>query len=45
MTDKEWETELKSINEGVKKWVDEEIFEIQYNIIKNLINKEDLKDD
>jgi hypothetical protein len=25
MTDKEWETALKSMNEGVKKWVNEEI--------------------
>jgi len=45
VTDKEWETTLKSMNEGVKKWVDEEIFKIKYNIIKDLINKEDLKDD
>ena len=45
MTNEEREEALKYINEGVKKWVDEEIFEIQYNIIKNLINKEDLKDD
>ena len=45
MTDEEWETALKSMNEGVKKWVDEEIDKIKYNIIKDLINKEDLKDD
>ena len=45
MTDKEWETALKSMNEKAKKWVDEEIFKIKYNIIKNLINKEDLKND
>jgi|DEB19_MinimDraft_3_1074340.scaffolds.fasta_scaffold28817_5 hypothetical protein len=38
MTDKEWETALKSMNEGVKKWVDEEIDKIKYNIIKDIIN-------
>lgn len=38
MTDKEWETTLKSMNEGVKKWVDEEIDKIKYNIIKDIIN-------
>jgi hypothetical protein len=40
MTDEEWETALKSMNEGVKKWVDEEIDKIKYNIIKNIIDKE-----
>ena len=40
MTDKEWETALKSMNEGVKKWVDEEIDKIKYNIIKDIISKE-----
>ena len=45
MTDKELEAALKSMNENAKKWVDEEIFKIKYNIIKNLINKEDLKND
>jgi hypothetical protein len=38
MTDEEWETALKSMNEGVKKWVDEEIDKIKYNIIKYIIN-------
>ena len=38
MTDEEWETALKSMNEGVKKWVDEEIDKIKYNIIKEIIN-------
>ena len=38
MTDEEWETSLKSMNEGVKKWVDEEIDKIKYNIIKDIIN-------
>jgi hypothetical protein len=38
MTDEEWETTLKSMNEGVKKWVDEEIDKIKYNIIKDIIN-------
>ncbi len=38
MTDKEWETALKSMNDGVKKWVDEEIDKIKYNIIKDIIN-------
>jgi hypothetical protein len=45
MTDEEWETALKSMNEHAKKWVDEEVFKIKYNIIKDLINKEYLKDD
>jgi hypothetical protein len=45
MTDEEWEIALKSMNEETKKWVDEEIFKIKYNIIKDLINKKDLKDD
>ena len=40
MTDEEWETALKSMNEGVKKWVDEEIDKIKYNIIKDIISKE-----
>jgi hypothetical protein len=40
MTDKEWETALKSMNENVKKWVDEEIDKIKYNIIKDIINGE-----
>ena len=40
MTDKEWETALKNMNENVKKWVDEEIDKIKYNIIKNIIDKE-----
>jgi hypothetical protein len=38
MTDEEWETALKSMNEGVKKWVNEEIDKIKYNIIKDIIN-------
>ena len=45
MTDEEWETSLKSVNEEAKKWVDEEIFKIKYNIIKDIINKENLKND
>jgi hypothetical protein len=40
MTDEEWETALKSMNEGVKKWVDEEIDKIKYNIIKDIINED-----
>ena len=40
MTDEEWETSLKSMNEGVKKWVDEEIDKIKYSIIKDIINRE-----
>jgi hypothetical protein len=40
MTDEEWETTLKSMNEGVKKWVDEEIDKIKYNIIKDIINED-----
>jgi hypothetical protein len=40
MTNEEWETALKSMNEGVKKWVDEEIDKIKYSIIKDIIDKE-----
>ena len=40
MTDEEWETTLKSMNEGVKKWVDEEIDKIKYNVVKEIINRE-----
>jgi hypothetical protein len=40
MTDEEWETTLKSMNDGVKKWVDEEIDKIKYNIIKDIINED-----
>jgi hypothetical protein len=40
MTDEEWETALKSMNEGVKKWVNEEIDKIKYSIIKDIIDKE-----
>jgi hypothetical protein len=43
MTNEEWETALKSMNENVKKWVDEEIDKIKYNIIKDIIN-EDLEE-
>ena len=45
MTDEELDKAMKSINEETKKWVDEEIFKIKYNIIKDIINKEDLKND
>ncbi len=44
MTDEEWETALKSMNENVKKWVDEEIDKIKYNVVKEIINRE-LKND
>ena len=40
MTNEEWETALKNMNENVKKWVDEEIDKIKYNIIKDIINGE-----
>ena len=40
MTDEEWETSLKNLNENTKKWVDEEIDKIKYNIIKDIINRE-----
>jgi hypothetical protein len=40
MTDEEWETSLKSLNENVKKWVNEEIDKIKYSIIKDIIDKE-----
>jgi hypothetical protein len=40
MTDEEWETSLKNLNENTKKWVDEEIDKIKYNIIKDIINGE-----
>jgi hypothetical protein len=38
MTDEEWETALKSMNDGVKKWVVEEIDKIKYNVVKDIIN-------
>ena len=41
MTNEEWETSHKSLNEETKKWVDEEIFKIKYNIIKDIINKKE----
>jgi len=44
MTDKEWETLLKDTEEEVKKWADEEMFKIKYNIIKNIIEKEKQND-
>ena len=44
MTDEEWKTSLKSMNEEAKKWVDEEIDKIKYNVIKDIINRE-LKND
>jgi hypothetical protein len=40
MTDKEWKTSLKSMNEEVKKWVDEEIDKIKYNVVKEIIQRE-----
>jgi hypothetical protein len=40
MTDEEWETSLKNLNENTKKWVDEEIDKIKYNKIKNIINED-----
>jgi hypothetical protein len=40
MTDEEWETSLKNLNENTKKWVDEEIDKIKYNIIKDIINED-----
>jgi len=45
MTDEEWNKALKSVNEQVKKWVDEEIFKIKYNVVKDVINKESLEND
>jgi len=36
----DWDKALKSMNEYVKKWVDEEIDKIKYNKIKNIINLE-----
>jgi hypothetical protein len=44
MIEEEWETSLKSMNEYAKKWVDEEIFKIKYNVVKEIINRE-LKND
>jgi hypothetical protein len=38
MTDEEWKTALKSMNEYAKKLVNEEIDKIKYNIIKDIIN-------
>jgi ABC-type amino acid transport substrate-binding protein len=44
MTDEEWETALKSMNDDVRKWVNEEIDKIKYNVVKDIINRE-LKND
>jgi len=44
MTDEEWETALKSMNGGVKKWVDEEIDKIKYNVVKEIIQRETKND-
>jgi hypothetical protein len=40
MTDEEWETSLKSMNEKAKKWVDEEFDKIKYNVVKEIIQRE-----
>jgi len=40
MTEPEWDKALKNLNENIKKWVDEEIDKIKYNIIKDIINGE-----
>jgi hypothetical protein len=44
MTDEEWETTLKSMNEGVKKWVNGEIDKIKYNVVKEIIQRETKND-
>jgi hypothetical protein len=44
MTNEEWETSLKSMNEKAKKRVDEEIDKIKYNVVKELIQKETKND-
>lgn len=36
----DWDKVLKGLNADVKKWVDEEIDKIKYNIIKDIIDKE-----
>ena len=41
MTDEEWETALKKVNENLKEYVDEEIDKIKYNIIKELIEQKE----
>jgi len=43
MTDEEWETALKSVNEETKKWVDEEIMKIQCKVIHDIIERETKK--
>ena len=40
MTGEEWKTSLKSMNEEAKKWVDEEIDKIKYNVVKEIIQRE-----
>jgi hypothetical protein len=40
----DWDKALKSMNEYAKKWVDEEIDKIKYNVVKEIIG-EDLKND
>ena len=44
MTNEEWETALKNMNENVKKWVDEEIDKIKYNVVKEIIQRETKND-
>jgi hypothetical protein len=39
MTEEEWEQVLQSMNEYAEKWVDEEIFKIKYNVVKEIIQK------
>ena len=44
MTNEEWETSLKSMNEEANKWVDEEIDKIKYNVVKEIIQRETRND-
>jgi hypothetical protein len=44
MTDEEWETSLKSMNEYARKWVVEEMDKIKYNVVKEIIQRETKND-
>jgi hypothetical protein len=40
----DWDKSLKSMNEAAKKWVDEEIDKIKYNVVKEIIQRETKND-
>jgi hypothetical protein len=40
----DWDKSLKSMNEYAKKWADEEIDKIKYNVVKEIIQRETKND-